>query len=290
MKYKKINQAVLAAFMSGLAVTGAQAESKVSVSGLVEASVSKADSADAQFAVDTVELVVSAAVSENVSAEVVLLSEDIGTEDESESEFGIDTAVITLATQIGDVSAGKMIVPFTTGETNFITDSQTLEEPVGYGVALSGTVNQFGYTLYVADPDNDYTGAADQNAEAFGDVGGLSVTYEADDQFSLHGSVVSLNGNRSSSFAALVSVDALGVIAEATNIDGEDKMRLNTEVSYAFDFGTAFVAAQQAGDGDVYRMLGYMTEIYENTTFKLEYNLNATDDEASYAAQIGVEF
>ena len=112
--------------------------------GLIEASITSADDHDPatknrQAQVDTVELSALVTFNENVSAEIVLLSEDIGSDDET--DFAVDTALIYMNTGFGQVSAGKLTVPFTTGETNMIEDSATLIEPVGVGLSLSDAFN-----------------------------------------------------------------------------------------------------------------------------------------------------
>ena len=288
MALRMKNQLLLASLFTVSAVTSAQAAPSVEFGGVVEVSVSKAGSAEAQSKVDTVELAITGKVSEQVSAEVVLLDEDLGSDDHT--GLAVDTAIISLATAAGNVSLGKMKVPFTTGETNMVTDSAALEEPVGYGVALSGALQTVEYTIYVADPDKDYTGAADQAVDAFGDVAGLNINIPLMESVSLNGSFISLNGNHSWSGALLASRGHTSLIVEATSMDGEAKSRSNVELAYDLGFGTAALAVQEAGDGTDYVLAGFSTEIYQNTSLNLEANNNTTADEITYTAQVAVEF
>ena len=197
---------------------------------------------------------------ENVSAEIVLLSEDIGSDDET--DFAVDTALIYMNTGFGQVSAGKLTVPFTTGETNMIEDSATLIEPVGVGLSLSDAFNGFEYTVYAADPNKDDVADLNDNtfdkqtALGFGDLAGVSLNFALNDNLAFNASYARLDGESGKSGAIIGSIGNFGFILEATSTDISDNTRSNIEVSYNLGMGLIAASMQQDAEENDFNLSG----------------------------------
>jgi len=296
---KKLKPLTYASLALALSAPHAYAAPEIEFSGVVEASIAQVEDEDAQAQVDTVELAIASKFNEKVSAEIVLLSEDIGSDDET--EFAVDSALINFSTQLGDISLGKFTVPFSVGETHMIEDSATLVEPVGYGISFAGSAGIVDYQVYAADPAKDDTADitgndyADEAALAFGDLAGVNLSVALTDSVQLNGSYVSIDDKVATSALLAASFGEFGVIAEATDVEDEDKTRTNVELSY--DFGLALVAAgvQQDGEGNDIKSVGLVSEVYENTTVKMQYlvvdpEAKEGDETSSIAAQLVYAF
>lgn len=295
MKLKNINQLVKASFISTLVSTSAYAEPTLELSGLVEMSIAKAESDNkTQAAVDTVELAITAAMNDSISAEIVLLQEDMNTDDQT--DFEVDTAFIHMETGLGTVSAGKFTVPFTTGETNMIEDPTTLIEPAGVGLVLSGAAGFVEYSLYTIDPAKDDTADitgnayADQGELGFGDVAGMNVNVPFNDDIALNASYAKIDDKTGASAALVASMGGFGVILEGTSIEGEDENRTNIEVSYDLGMGTLAASVQKDGEGNEFRSLGFSTDIYENTALNFQYMNDDSANENAMSAMLAYQF
>ena len=299
MSLKPINHFVKAAVVSALVATPAMANENplnIEFSGLIEASVSKADGEDSQSAIDTLELGISAQFNDQVSAEIILLQEDINTDDQT--DFEVDTALIHMDTGFGTLSAGKFIAPFTTGETNMIEDSTTLVEPAGVGLSFSGEVDMVEYSIYAVDPakddTTDITGNtyADEAALGFGDLAGINVNVAFTDEVTFNGSYAKIDDKTGTSGALIGSFGELGIILETTKIEDEDKARSNVEVSYDLGFGVVAAALQKDADDVDYRSVGFSKDVYENTNLNLQFMQtdDGKDESNSLAAMLAFEF
>ena len=135
----------------------------------------------------TVELAVSAEISDWVSAETILLYEDEGQDD---SNIAVDAATITIAPPEGPwyLTSGLQYLPFGTYASNMVTDSVTLElgEILETGVLL-GTETEAGFraAVYAFNGSADNRVDEDQiddfgaNVGYSGDMGNTSVSFDA---------------------------------------------------------------------------------------------------------------
>ncbi len=128
---------------------------RIGISGLieVEAGLEDPDGGDASSSLTlaTAELGISAALSERVSGELVLLYEDDG-----EKSFDVDVAALTLtADDRWSFNAGQYYVPFGVYATRMITDPLTLELGETRETALQANFasGDFGLSVYVFDGD-----------------------------------------------------------------------------------------------------------------------------------------
>ena len=302
---------------------------KVTLSGAVEVEIGvlneeAADSSD--IALATAEIVIGAAINENVSAEVVLLFE------EDDTEFTVDTGTVTIEAAEGlSVTAGVMTLPFGMFNSHFISDPQTLELGetaqsalmVSYGIDMvdislglfNGDVDKVGkdnkiddlfaavninpaegislgasYISDIADTDADITGEADIDAGGTGFVTDIVAGYSA---------------YFSGSFGP-VSVEAEYLAAANDDLDldgdgnGDQPVTFNVELAYAVSDALE-VAARYEGNEEYFDLpetqygLALAYGLHENTTISLEYltgeydNL-ASDEVSSVTAQLTVEF
>jgi len=303
MTHRFLKSALLTALFSTAPLAQAQTVTlpEITFGGLLETSIQHEDAdgvekgENTQFVLDTVEIALGAQVNEHVFGEVVLLQEDIGTDDKT--DFEVDTAIIGLSTGYGTLTAGKMIVPFTTGETQMISDSLTLVEPNGNGLGFDTQLGPLEVSAYVVDPDNgyineDYYGntSMDQGELGWGDLSGVNAYWPVNEYLAFNGSYAKIDDDNAYSGAAFLNVNNFGLIAEGTDLEVEDHTRYNVEAFYASDFGTFSVAGQRDGNDEDYLFVGYNKEIYTNTTFLLEYNQNNETDDKMYQAMLAVEF
>lgn len=163
----------------------------VSVSGTLETGAAWFEDEDDTTTTDafqtTVELAVSAEISDWVSAETILLYEDEGQDD---SNIAVDAATITIAPPEGPwyLTSGLQYLPFGTYASNMVSDSVTLElgEILETGVLL-GTETEAGFRAAVyAFNGNDSEGNRDEdqlddfgaNVGYSGDMGDTSVSID----------------------------------------------------------------------------------------------------------------
>ena len=157
----------------------------VEIGGLVEVEAAYVDPSGADeesdVTVATVELGIAAQITDTVSAEVGLLYE------EDDTPLEVDTATISM----GSFTAGQFYVPFGVFESNFISDSMTLElgetreSALQFGVesgGLHGAVYAFNGDL---DEDGDseidsFGAAVGYSAEGEGMEFGLNLSYISD--------------------------------------------------------------------------------------------------------------
>jgi len=132
----------------------------------VEATHSDPESGDStnDIAVATVELAITAPISEWVESEIVLLYE------EDDTELDVDSAFITVAPpeSFWLVSAGKFAQPFGRFDTNLVSDPLTLELGETFETSLLAgvDVNGFMASAYVFNGDNSKDG--DDTIDNFG--------------------------------------------------------------------------------------------------------------------------
>jgi hypothetical protein len=303
MKHLPLKSVLFSALFASASLAQAQTVTlpEVTFGGLLETSIQHEDAdgvskgENTQFVLDTVEIALGAHINEHVFGEVVLLQEDIGTDDKT--DFEVDTALIGLNTGSGTLIAGKMIVPFTTGETQMISDSLTLVEPNGNGLGFDTQLGPLEVSAYVVDPDNgyindDYYGdtSLDQGELGWGDLAGLNAYWPVNDSLAFNGSYAKIDGDNAYSGAAFLTVNQFGLIAEGTDLEVEDHTRYNIEAFYESNVGTFSVAGQRDGENQDYVFVGYNKEIYTNTTFLLEFNQNTDTDDKMYQAMLAVEF
>ena len=157
----------------------------VEIGGLVEVEAAYADPSggdeESDVTVAKVELGVAAQITDMVGTEVVLLHE------EDDTDLEVDVATIS----IGPFSAGQFFVPFGVFESNFISDSMTLElgetreSALQFGIksgGLHGAVYAFNGDL---DEDGDseidsFGAAVGYSAEGEGMEFGLNLSYISD--------------------------------------------------------------------------------------------------------------
>ncbi|KUJ72565.1 hypothetical protein [Thiomicrospira sp. WB1] len=303
MQHLPLKTALFSALFATAPLSQAQSVTlpEISFGGLLETSIQHEDAngvekgENTQFVLDTVEIALGAHINDQIFGEVVLLQEDIGTDDKT--DFEVDTALIGLATGYGTLTAGKMIVPFTTGETQMISDSLTLVEPNGNGIGFDTQLGPLEVSAYVVDPDNgyindDYYGNTnlDQSELGWGDLSGVNAYWPVNDYLAFNGSYAKIDDDNAYSGAAFLSVNQFGLIAEGTDLDVEDHTRYNIEAFYESNVGTFSVAGQRDGENQDYILVGYNKEIYTNTHFLLEYNQNTDTDDKLYQAMLAVEF
>lgn len=303
MKHATLKTALVAALLATAPLTQAQTATlpETTFGGLLETSIQHEDAdgvekgENTQFVLDTVEIALGAQVNEHVFGEVVLLQEDIGTDDKT--DFEVDTALIGLNTGMGTLTAGKMIVPFTTGETQMISDSMTLVEPNGNGLGFDTQLGPLEVSTYVVDPDNgyineDYDGdtSLEQGELGWGDLAGINAYWPVNEYLAFNGSYAKIDDDNAYSGAAFLNVNNFGLIAEGTDLEVEDHTRYNVEAFYESNLGTFSVAGQRDGEDQDSILVGYNKEIYTNTHFLLEYNQNTDTDDKLYQAMLAVEF
>ena len=303
MKHATLKTALVAALLATAPLTQAQTTTlpETTFGGLLETSIQHEDAdgvekgENTQFVLDTVEIALGAQVNEHVFGEVVLLQEDIGTDDKT--DFEVDTALIGLNTGMGTLTAGKMIVPFTTGETQMISDSMTLVEPNGNGLGFDTQLGPLEVSTYVVDPDNgyineDYDGdtSLEQGELGWGDLAGINAYWPVNEYLAFNGSYAKIDDDNAYSGAAFLNVNNFGLIAEGTDLEVEDHTRYNVEAFYESNLGTFSVAGQRDGEDQDSILVGYNKEIYTNTHFLLEYNQNTDTDDKLYQAMLAVEF
>ena len=167
----------------------------VEVGGLIEVEAAYADPSggdeESDVTVATVELGVAAQITEMVGAEVVLLHE------EDDTDLEVDVATITYGPGPWSFTAGQYFVPFGVFESNFISDSMTLELGETRESAL-----QFGFesgglhgALYTFNGDLEEDG--DSEIDSFGVTVGYSAEGEGT-EFGLNLSYISDIGDSDS--------------------------------------------------------------------------------------------
>jgi len=287
MKYSK----TLLASCLAMAMGQAQAAISIEWNGLIEMS-AQHDGTDTTLVVDTVELGVAATLSEDVSAEVVILKEGINSDDET--DLDVDTAVVNIALGTGTFTGGLMTVPFTTGETNMISDSTTLVEPAGGASAYAMEMGNMGMTVYVADPDgSSYTA---------GDMYGFNMAYTINDVAAFNASLISYDSDTAMSAMISGGMGNFGYIIEATDLTNANalatdmgldntKTSTNIEVSYDAGYGTFAYARQKDGAGTNYNLVSFGKEVASNTFLTAEYNKSdESGSDANITVMLATEF
>ena len=286
MKLKSLHQAVLTSLLvASTAHADMDINNAVTMSGVVEVSISQFEHDAVVAAIDTLELTFGAQLADNIDAELVLLDEALGTSDHT--GVAVDRAVVNFTTDMGVITAGKMTVPFASDNTNMISDSVTLEEPVGYGVVFANSFANLVYSVYATTPDNDYTQTGDNN---FADLSGMNVGYRFNDYSNIDASVVSVDGKTSTAFAFAGNAGKVGVIAQMTNMYGEAQPRANVEISYSVGYGTFAIAAQRDAASKEIWLYGFSADVTKDLTANVEYKENVSDQETTFTMQLAYNF
>ena len=177
----------------------------IEIGGLIEVEAAYVDPSGADeesdVAVATVELGIAAEITDMASAEVVLLYE------EDDTPLEVDVATMTFTPGPWSFTAGQFFVPFGVFESNFISDSMTLELGEARESALQFGLESGGIygVLYAFNGDLDEDGESE--IDNFGAAVGYSIEGEGT-EFGLNLSYISDIGD-SDSLQELVS-DNLG--------------------------------------------------------------------------------
>ena len=190
----------------------------VQVSGLVEVEAAYEDPYEGDSTSDavlaTMELGVTAQVTNWVGAEVVLLHE------EDETDIEVDVATMTIGPQDGPWSftAGQYFVPFGTFESNFISDPMTLElgETRESALQFGFESNGFHTALFAFNGDNNEDG--EDRFESFGATLGYATERE-DSAFAVNLSYISDIGDSDSLQDAIADGLAAGPDGEIEDDD-----------------------------------------------------------------------
>lgn len=272
---------------------------KVAVRGLIEIEASMGEGFDdksySDLVVATVELGLSAAINDQVEADIVLLYE------EDETEFDVDVATLSFADLVGpvDVLVGKQYLPFGRFETALVNDTLVLELAETNKTAALFGLEQDGFSVgaYLFDGSVD----RERHVENYGltarfsqhnfKVGFdyLSALTESDSISEIVPGPAGLESDDGAfSFSGSLSVEALTFIAEYMSAVDDIEWAFFEAQPSAFqlelDFAarlreqavTLAFAVQETDDAGGWLpeqrlSLGASTDVYENVSLALEF-------------------
>lgn len=298
-KHARLNSVLCASMLYACTSTFAYAAPEVEFNGLFEASLTKVESETSQGKIDKIEFGVDVKFNDVFSVEIGVQNEEVGTDEVT--GFFVETALLHLDSEFGTLSAGKLRVPFSMDEKLLIEESTTHVDLLGMGLSFTGALGPIEYQVYVVEPTKDELEEVTGNAYArsselsFGDLKGVNLNIDLTESITFNTSYATIDNTRGISGTLTGSFSKFGWLLEATDIEGEETTRTNIEGHYKAGFGVLIASLQTDGDEREIKSLGFVTEVYENTHFKVQVqnvSPQQTDEVAynSIAGQLTYEF
>ena len=274
------------------------------------------DSSD--IALATVEIGLDATINKNVEAHMLLLYED-------GEEFTVDEGTITISDKLGYfITVGKMYLPFGVFNSHFISDPLTLElgETNETALMIGYTKDMIELSVGLFNGNVDEAGEDDKIDDY---VASLTVTpvegisfgasyisdiSDTDAEITVAFGNVSSQGNTEvvAGYSAFISASLGPVTLEAeylaaaeefdtADITTEDQpSTFNVELAYAISEAAELALRYESADDfgvETQYGIAYSRELYENTSFALEYiagEYEGGDERTAVTAQLGIEF
>ncbi|MDT8317664.1 MAG: LbtU family siderophore porin [bacterium] len=276
----------------------------------------KGDSSDISLV--TAEIGLEARVNRNVEAKMLLLYED-------GEDFTVDEGTITMTGPYGEyLTVGKMYVPFGVFNSHFISDPLTLElgETNETALIIGYSKDMIDFSAGVFNGDIDEAGE-DDKADDY--VASIKVTpvegitfgasyisdiSDTDAEITVAFGNISSQGNTEivAGYSAFISASFGPVTLEAEYLTAAEKFNaaditiepqpstFNIELAYAISEAAEIaIRYEGAEDFEIEKQYGiaYSRELYENTSFALEYiagEYENDDERTAVTAQLAIEF
>ena len=287
----KSQDAVIAQKDEALSKLTGSALGRTELSGVIEMSTVDTQGTGTTGAVDTIELVLTTEINENVASEIVLKAE----ETVDDYDVNIDTAAVTFAIPDTEatITTGKFGHSFASLESAMVSDPLTKTEgdvSSNMGVELATDLNGLGITL---------AGTADGQAAATVSVGGET----ADMEYSFNAGYINELANTTTvgGYTVGTTIAMAGITMNAEYLEADDKVSGETHeinashIDFSADLGpgTAFIGYGETRNGSGVTTdqtgVGYHYGLGDGVTLSYEH-LDATDNNDVDTLKLAVEF
>jgi hypothetical protein len=287
----KSQDAVIAEKNEALSKLTGSALGRTELSGVIEMSAVDTQGTGTTGAVDTIELVLTTEINENVASEIVLKAE----ETVDDYDVNIDTAAVTFTIPDAEatITTGKFGHSFASLESAMVSDPLTKTEgdvSSNMGVELATDLNGLGITL---------AGTADGQAAATVSVGGETLDME----YSFNAGYINELANTTTvgGYTVGTTIAMAGITMNAEYLEADDKVSGQTHeinashIDFSADLGpgTVFIGYGETRSGlgvtTDQTGVGYHYGLGDGVTLSYEH-LEGTDNNDVDTLKLAVEF